>query len=490
MLFAIVGIAVFQGYWFKNLYGREWNDLKTETDLYFRDVLYKLQIQQFRKDSSFAGHDLPENLFVFNVLDSLKKKISGTMPSPPAGARMTISIRTDLRHDSSSRDSAGAPHYFLKFFHTGDSVNSPLSIGQIDSAYKIELLKSKIDVPYVIQRLQGTEHDLDRPVPGGELKTSFLFVGLSKSYAYQARFGSPVRYILNRLKLPLCMGILLLAFTTAAFVFLYRNLRQQQRLAAIKNEFISNMTHELKTPISTVKVAVEALRHFDALDDPQKTREYLDISALELQRLSMLVDKVLKLSLFENKEIELNMSMVDLAELAAEVIASMRLQMEKAGAFVQLTISDGVSDAGGSSDGAGGNSGGGGHGGGRDGAGHDGRSGFLVKADRTHMSSVLSNLLDNALKYSKESPAITVHLSFDVGVNIIVTDNGIGIPSAYIDRVFEKFFRVPSGDRHNIKGYGLGLSYVHHIVTKHKGTITVESKEGKGTVFTIKLPIA
>jgi two-component system phosphate regulon sensor histidine kinase PhoR len=471
MLFAIVGIAAFQGYWFKNLYSLEWNELKRETDISFRDVLYKLQIQQFRKDSSFAGHGLPENLFVFNVLDSLKSKISATMPSPPAGSHMTISIRTDIRHDSASRDSVGAPPFFLKFFHTGDSVNSPLSIGQIDSAYKRELLKSKIDVPYVIQRLQGTEHDLDRPVPAGELKTSFLFVGLSKSYAYQARFDSPVRYILNRLKLPLCMGILLLAFTTAAFVFLYRNLRQQQQLAAIKNEFISNMTHELKTPISTVKVAVEALRHFDALDDPKKTREYLDISALELQRLSMLVDKVLKLSLFENKEIELNMSMVDLAELAAEVIASMRLQMEKAGAIVQLTISEGARTTG-------------------TGLGHAADGRFLVKIDRAHISSVLSNLLDNALKYRKESPAITVHLSFGTGVNIIVTDNGIGIPSAYIDRVFEKFFRVPSGDRHNIKGYGLGLSYVHHIITKHKGTITVESKESKGTVFTIKLPIA
>lgn len=486
MLFAIVGIAVFQGYWFKNLYSLEWNELKRETDISFRDVLYKLQIQQFRKDSSFSGHSLPENLFVFNVLDSLKNKISASMPSPPAGSHMTIAIRTDIRHDSPSGDSGGAPQAFLKFFRTGDTVNSPLSIGQIDSAYKRELQKSKIDVHYVIQRLQGTEHDLDRPVPAGELKTSFLFVGLSKSYAYQARFDSPVRYILNRLKLPLCMGILLLAFTSAAFVFLYRNLRQQQQLAAIKNEFISNMTHELKTPISTVKVAVEALRHFDALDDPQKTREYLDISALELQRLSMLVDKVLKLSLFENKEIELNTSMVDLVELAAEVIASMRLQMEKAGAFVQLTTTPSPTQPPPSpapqvppplthSSAS---------------RGHATSDRFLVKIDRAHMSSVLSNLLDNALKYSKESPVITVHLNFGEGVDIIVTDNGIGIPAAYIDRVFEKFFRVPSGDRHNIKGYGLGLSYVHHIVTKHKGTITVDSKEGKGTVFTIKLPIA
>ncbi len=477
-MLAIVGIAAFQGYWFKKLYSEEWTELKKETDIVFRDVLYKLQLQRFQKDTSFSKHSAPGNLFMFHVLDSFKSKLStmaASTVSRPDMNHMTISI--NVRHDSTSRDSVvkrmmayqayqGAPPsspdgplpFILKYFNAADSANLPLSIGQIDTAYKKELLKSKIDVPYVIQRLQGTEQDLERPVPLNELKTSFLFVGLSKSYAYQATFGSPSGYILNRLKLPLLMGVLLLAFTTASFIFLYRNLRQQQQLAAIKNEFISNMTHELKTPISTVKVAVEALRHFDALDDPQKTREYLDISALELARLSMLVDKVLKLSLFENKEIELNPSLVDLRELAAEVIASMKLQLERSGAFVQLT--------------------------------GNGES-FLTKADRTHMSSVLSNLLDNALKYSKEAPAITIHLNADGdSVDVIVADNGIGIPAAYIDRIFEKFFRVPSGDHHNIKGYGLGLSYVHHIVHKHNGTISVESKEGKGSIFTIKLPAA
>jgi two-component system phosphate regulon sensor histidine kinase PhoR len=487
MILAIVGAAAFQGYWFKKLYTAEWSELKKETDITFRDVLYKLQLQRFRSDTAFSRH-VPDNLFVFNMLDSVRSRLIDTADAGPGRAgdgsavgrarRLTVSITTDGRHDSAGRvamlkkmitlqgfpppSSDGPLPFILKYISSTDTVTSALSIGKIDSAYKKELLRSKIEVPYTIQQLQGSEHDLDKPVPLNELKTSFLFVGLSKAYAYQATFGSPFGYIMNRLKLQFLMGLLLLLFTTASFVFLYRNLRQQQRLAAIKNEFISNMTHELKTPISTVKVAVEALRHFDALDDPQRTREYLDISALELQRLSMLVDKVLKLSLFENKEIELNTTTVDVFELAAEVIASMKLQLDKAGVFVQLTSSG---------------------------------DRFLVKADRTHLSSVLSNLLDNALKYCKAAPAITIHLVEEIGpgagtVGVVVSDNGIGIPAAYLDRIFEKFFRVPSGDHHNIKGYGLGLSYVHHIVTKHQGVIAVESREGKGTVFTIKLPAA
>jgi two-component system phosphate regulon sensor histidine kinase PhoR len=146
----------------------------------------------------------------------------------------------------------------------------------------------------------------------------------------------------------------------------------------------------------------------------------------------------------------------DLRELAAEVIAGMKLQFEKAGALAQLTSSG---------------------------------EGFEVKADRAHVSSVISNLLDNALKYSKESPVITVHVVREEGkIVLAVTDNGIGIPAVYIGRLFDKFFRVPSNDHHNIKGYGLGLNYVQHIIGWHKGSIGVESKEGKGSTFTIKLP--
>lgn len=226
----------------------------------------------------------------------------------------------------------------------------------------------------------------------------------------------------------------------------------------MKNEFISNITHELKTPIATVHVAIEAMRNFNALQHPERTKEYLDISASELQRLSLLVDKVLRLSMFENKEIELRKEPVDLHLLAAEIIAGMKLQFDKVQAAVQLT--------------------------------KEGNN-FSVSADKVHISSVLYNLLDNALKYRNGTPYITVHLAEDAtGVTITVSDNGIGIPAAYQEKVFDKFFRVPSFDHHNIKGYGLGLSYVHHIVEKHKGSISVTSTEGKGSSFIVKLPRA
>ena len=230
---------------------------------------------------------------------------------------------------------------------------------------------------------------------------------------------------------------------------------KQKRLSDIKNEFISNITHELKTPIATVSVAIEALRSFNASMDPQRNKEYLDISANELQRLSLLVDKVLKLSMFENKEIDLKYEALNMQALIQEVASSMRLQFEKKNAVVSITA--------------------------------EGDTGF--EGDRLHMVSVIFNLLDNALKYSYDNPTINIA---SVGtankISLIITDDGIGIPEEYREKVFEKFFRVPTGNLHNAKGYGLGLSYVAQVVKKHKGTIKVEPVDGGGSKFVIALP--
>jgi two-component system phosphate regulon sensor histidine kinase PhoR len=230
---------------------------------------------------------------------------------------------------------------------------------------------------------------------------------------------------------------------------------KQRRLADLKNEFISNITHELKTPISTVGVAIEALKNFNAINDPQKTKEYLDISSNELQRLGLLVDKVLKLSMFEKKEIELKYESVNLKDIVDEVTASLKLQLEKNNARISVTQNGDLN----------------------------------LQGDRLHLLSVVFNLIDNAVKYSNGDPSIQIELNGDEqNVELSIKDNGIGIPQEYQNKVFEKFFRVPVGDTHNTKGYGLGLSYAAHVVKKHNGIISVDSQPGLGTRFTIILP--
>jgi len=348
------------------------------------------------------------------------------------------------------------PASFKKIVLQVNALVDSLRLSLVDSSYATTLKKNEITVPYhvTVQRKTSLKPD---SLQAQQLTTNYAFVGFNKPYAYQASFGNPANYLLNKVRLPLVVSILLIAMTVLSFVYLYRNLVAQQKLAGIKNEFISNITHELKTPIATVTVAIEALRNFGGMQDARRTREYLDISASELQRLSLLVDKVLKLSMFENKSIDLQKETFDLKLLVTDVVNTMRLQFEKHDAHVSIRTE-------------------GDH--------------FSVHADKLHIMSVVYNLLDNAVKYSPGSPMISVSLvSSPDMIELRVADHGMGIPAEYHQKVFEKFFRVPTGDRHNTKGYGLGLSYVSHIIRQHGGSISVESGQGKGSTFIIQLPV-
>ena len=282
-------------------------------------------------------------------------------------------------------------------------------------------------------------------------------VGFAHPVSFRMIPGNTFPYLLKKMGSPILFSIFLIGLTVLTFILLYRNLLQQRRLTVLKNDFISNITHELKTPIATVQVAIEALRNFNALKDPAKTNEYLDISQQELHRLSMLVDKVLRLSMFENREVQLMPEPFDLRDLVKEVAGSFQPLFEKHGAKVQINYTG---------------------------------DNFIIEADRLHLMSVVYNLLDNALKYGGTAPVINVDVDMSgTEARIIVQDNGMGIPAAYQEKIFEKFFRVPQGgDRHNVKGYGLGLSYVAHIIQKHKGRIQVNSETGKGSTFIITLP--
>jgi two-component system phosphate regulon sensor histidine kinase PhoR len=272
---------------------------------------------------------------------------------------------------------------------------------------------------------------------------------------FEMQAGNAVSYLLQRIAQPILFSFLLLGITLLSFIMLYRNILRQRRLADQKNEFISNITHELKTPLATVGVAIEALRNFNAIDNPAKTKEYLDISLNELQRLNLLVDKVLKLSMFEKKEIELRPEMVNMAGVIEEVTTSLKLQFEKYQAVINIHTNGDTT----------------------------------VTGDRLHLLSIIFNLLDNALKYSNKNPIINIScVSNQSTVTITVSDNGIGIPVIYTKKVFEKFFRVPQGDTHNAKGYGLGLSYVAQVVEKHNGTIKALSNGSSGASFIICLP--
>lgn len=251
-------------------------------------------------------------------------------------------------------------------------------------------------------------------------------------------------------------SLFLLALTVAAFLFTYRSLKDQIKLGVIKNDFISNMSHELKTPIATVKVAIEALTNYNMVEDPVKTREYLGMAAIEMDRLEMLVSQALNASLIEGGRITLRKEQQDMQRIVEEVCKAMHLRFEQHNAKVNIDVS-----------------------------GAD----FVTAVDKLHMQGVLINLLDNSLKYADKKPGIDISLSKTAGdIKITIADNGPGIPKEYIDKVFDKFFRVPTGDSHNVKGFGLGLSYSQQIMAQHGGSINVYNKPEGGCVFILILP--
>ncbi len=326
----------------------------------------------------------------------------------------------------------------------------------LNAAYGRALAKAGAQVGFRIY----TSGDLP-PSDTRVLRTEPAFSGLLTHRYYTAEIPAYEGYLLRKMLPHILFSLLLFGITAAAFGVIYKSLRQQQRLTALKNDFISNITHELKTPITTVGVALEALSDFEVLKKPEQTQEYLSISKLELERLALLVDKVLRLSMFEEKQPRMNPEPLDLAVLTRQVLNAMKLQAESAGATIRFEAEEGAA--------------------------------FVVNGDHLHLTSVIFNLVDNALKYKGNvNPEIVVSLRPLPGGNVCLTvqDNGIGIAPEYQSKVFEKFFRVPGGNTHNVKGHGLGLSYVANVIRQHGGSIRVESEEGKGSRFTVELPEA
>jgi len=259
--------------------------------------------------------------------------------------------------------------------------------------------------------------------------------------------GEMTPYILVALSL---MSILVIAFTV-----LLRNLRREYQLGKLKNDFISSMSHELRSPITTIGIALEALSRDDY--PPEQTKEFLKISKLELERLNLLVDRVLRLSMFEEREPNIYLESVDMSQVVQQVLDAVKLRTEKISADISLRLTTDAS--------------------------------WMVHGDRLHLTSVVFNLIDNALKYVKGTPQIKITLSAkDQKVILQVADNGIGIPAEFQEKIFEKFFRVPAEMGVKANGHGLGLSNVAKVIQQHGGTIRVDSEQGQGSIFTIELP--
>lgn len=247
-------------------------------------------------------------------------------------------------------------------------------------------------------------------------------------------------------------SIIIIAYSSALFQLL-----RQKKISEIKSDFINNMTHEFKTPIATINLALDAIKNPKIMTDTDKVQWYLNMIKEENKRMHAQVENVLRISKLEKNDLDISKESVNMHDLIDDAITHVQLMVEDRNGYIHKHFEAPESS---------------------------------VLANESHFTNVIVNILDNAIKYSPESPKIDVYTE-NAGNNIIlkIKDQGSGMSKAAVKRVFEKFYREPTGNIHNVKGHGLGLAYVKRIVDDHQGHISVESEKDKGSTFIIKLPL-
>ena len=347
-------------------------------------------------------------------------------------------------HDEIGRDFAKLANKIIISLES-DSLDLLRLQGKIDE----ELSRQDLNLTYSLRMssLGSEEEILDEAVAHEATLVRANPAYLPPGIALDLEFSTDLMEIFRRGIIEFMLTLTIALLMIGALIYLYRVIRQQKNLAEIKRDLIGNITHEFKTPIATVSSAIEAIEHFNEEADPKKTKKYLDISSTQLKRLDGMVEKLMETAAIEEDKIELNRSNENISSLMHRLIDRYQVMNDKKS--IKSEIQENVQ----------------------------------ASIDPFHFENAISNIIDNAVKYGGD--AIDVHLEQDSGkVKVSISDNGPGIAKGNASKIFDKFYRVPSGNRHDVKGYGIGLYYTRKIIEKHGGTVKLESPN---TTFAIEL---
>jgi two-component system phosphate regulon sensor histidine kinase PhoR len=404
---SVIGIIVFQAFWINRT--------------------YDITENQFTQQVQIALYDVAENVLAFNG-----KELPNENP---------------VRQITSN--------YFIV------DINDVIDANILDHYLKteFEFRQLNVDYEYAIYDCETDEMVFGNYISQDEVegKKSVKFQKYDEfTYYFGILFPSKQLYIIKSMNVLILSSFIILTaiifFTYAIYVIL-----KQKRLSEIQKDFINNMTHEFKTPISTIGISASVLADKTNFKDPDRLRNYADIITSQNNRLERQVDKILQLGRLESDNFSLKFETVDARELVEDVVDNILKSREGDNGRINTRF---------------------------DAEDHN------IEADKYHFTNLIYNLLDNAFKYSSADPNITITSKNQKNTLLFsISDNGIGIDKQHKKKIFRNFYRIPSGDIHNVKGFGIGLNYVKKIVERHHWKIDVDSEPGKGSTFTVKIPL-
>lgn len=311
------------------------------------------------------------------------------------------------------------------------------------TVWQAEIIDRTMEDRVVMRRL--AEEEIPHP------HTALIEIDDDGVFALRLGYARPVERFWGEMWVLVISSVAIVVLLALVLAYLVRTMKRQRTLEEMRRDFTNNITHELKTPLSVAVTATDALRNFSAEADVERRSRYLEVVEHQLTQLSAMVERILSVSV-EGREVSHNPVLIPVRELIEEVTSGIRLEGR-----ATLTI--------------------------------DCPEGLVMTGDRFHLQNLLSTLLDNALKYTDREPAIHLSATEEEGwLQLAIRDNGRGIAREHLEHLFEKFYRVPQGDVQSVRGYGLGLYYARRVAERHGGTLTVESRVGVGSTFTLKIP--
>ncbi len=471
LILSLAALFGYQIYWLSGLYRSSIKSKESEINLALQKADYAEMMERLRTVSASGRHgslDLDTGWSEDHVVSHVTVRTDPIVINEDGSKSIsvtTVQVDRNAGEDNDNSQYAYAisnsqesTDYYQRGMHAGVDILAEVNFHKLDSLLSMMLDDYGLNVPHRLQML--TDSTMVATIstsgyePSGRARNYDFIYGKTLADKYELTIEPLSGLVFREMSGVIAASLILFLMLAFSFWFLVHAMLKQKSLEEMKSDFTNNITHELKTPVAVAYAANDALLNFEAGNDPAKRREYLEISQSQLKKLEGMIEQILSMSMESRKTFELRKEDITLKPLLQTLAEQHRLSAEKPCSFHIEAEDD-----------------------------------LIIHADRFHFGNVISNLIENAIKYSGDGVNIAIRAkTTSGGVEISVKDNGTGIATDKQKHIFDKFYRVPTGDIHDVKGYGLGLYYAKTMVEKHGGTISVSSTLGKGSEFRIFIP--